>query len=139
MFDWLNHRRRAAVWGDGRLRWSTRHRPGEPMVDRHLPPRANAADPEVVAVRIRAEDHWRAAEWADLLGLESRLRRDVGRWRTFWVAMCAVASRRLGDGRARKLLDETIRGGFMQAELLDGKFEAAFGEDEDWAAVVAAL
>lgn len=91
------------------------------------------------ALRTRANDLGRSADWPGLHAACDDLRRDGDLWPELWGPLCAVAARRVGDPTARALLDEVIAAGFHQPEMLDGELAAAFGADPDWPDLIARI
>lgn len=90
-------------------------------------------------LRRKAVDLVRAHDWESLLLLEERLREDTRQWVSVWAPACALAARSLGLESARSYLDEAIVGGFFQPEIFEPEMSQAFGADEDWADLLAAM
>jgi hypothetical protein len=84
-------------------------------------------------LRTQATDVLREQDWASLAGLESALRADTDYWASIWGPACAVAAWHQGRADARDLLEECIRGGFHQTDLLGTVFDESFGTEPDGA------
>jgi hypothetical protein len=100
---------------------------------------AYLGDPELDALRTRAQDLARAKDWAGLLALRPVLERDTIFWADLWGPSCALAARLTGQPGATDLLAGLVQAGFSQPELFDGELEAAFADDSRWPEIAAAM
>lgn len=87
--------------------------------------------PPLDELRTRATDLVREHDWAGLAALEAGLRRDTQYWPSLWGPACAAGAWHRGRPDARDLLEECIRGGFHQPDLLGEVFEESFGTGPD--------
>lgn len=83
-------------------------------------------------LRVEASDLARQRNWAELWDLRLALRGDETFWPDLWAPLVAVAAQHLGNPDAFHLLEEAVRGGFRQPEVLEGEIEAAFSAHPDW-------
>jgi hypothetical protein len=97
------------------------------------------AQPELDALRTRGQDLANEEDWAGLLALRPELEADADLWPDLWGPACALAARKLGQPGAIELLDELVRSGFSQPELLEGELELAFADDPRWPEIAARM
>jgi hypothetical protein len=100
---------------------------------------SDLAQPGLDAARAKAQDLAHAEDWPGLLALRPELEADADCWPDLWGPTCALAARKLGQPGAIELLDELVRAGFSQPELLHGELELAFSDDPRWPAVAARM
>jgi hypothetical protein len=84
-------------------------------------------------LRTRATDLIREHDWPGLAALEADLRTDLQYWASFWGPACAAGAWHQSRPDARDLLEECIRDGFHQPDLLGEVFSESFGTDPDGA------
>jgi len=94
------------------------------------------ATPELVRLRVRAEDLAQARDWDGLLALRPELERDTELWPDLWGPGCAIAAQKMGDAGAADLLIRLVDDGFCQPEIFEGELEAAFATDPRWPQIV---
>lgn len=87
--------------------------------------------PALDELRTQATDLIRECDWAGLAALESDLRTDTQYWASLWGPACAAGAWHQGRANARDLLEECIRDGFHQPDLLGTVFGESFGTDPD--------
>lgn len=100
---------------------------------------AYLGDPELDALRAKAQDLANAKDWPGLLALRSRLEQDHVFWADLWGPTCALAARLTGEPDATDLLAGLVAAGFSQPEIFGGELDAAFADDPRWPEISAAM
>ncbi len=98
-----------------------------------------SARPELVQLRLRAEQLARTKDDTGLLALVDGLRADSEWWAHLWGPAIAIAARRSGRDDSLGFLVSAIDGGFSQPELFEGELEELFGGTAEWPALVARM
>ena len=96
-------------------------------------------DPELDALRTKADDLIRIEDWAGLLALRTQLEQDTTFWTDWWGPSCALAARLTSQPEAAALLAELVQAGFNQPEIFSGELEDAFADDPRWPAISHAM
>ncbi|MGI8699891.1 MAG: transglutaminase domain-containing protein [Nocardioidaceae bacterium] len=95
--------------------------------------------PELVELRLRAEQLVRDRQDGELLALVEELRTDEQMWSHLWAPSVAIAARRSARGDALVLLQDAVDNGFSQPELFEGELEEHFGTEPSWWALTAQM
>ena len=96
-------------------------------------------DPRLEDIRRRAQDAASAEDWTALRAMETELRSDATFWTEVWAPISSCAAWKRGEEHPRLLLEEAISGGFDGSGEFDALLSEAFGLDDDWAELVAAM